>query len=507
MQFRIASFGWHPCSAWNDGPKCNMKKILAAIGVWVAFTTIALGQDNSTLEQLIKQADSKTKSDQVLGFKALAKYWDRRPQDVAGFSDTPTKPTAPKTPKLPITDADLDKIAKAIERGVNDSDSEVREAAAIALITAPRSSDAVQSAILACIKSDDSSANWYVMQQRTNAWPEVDLTIDSLIENLSSQDFSKHHSASDLLRWYGARARRYSKRIVEAVLKGGNHKDRSLKMYVFYDIGLTDDAMRVLINRADELSEEESAIVALSLLEYPDALKLLQTKHPQLIPSLEDHDARLFPFLCKHQYEPHKTRDWLASADSLPANIMGMLGDRRFIQELAKLEKTSSSHRKTFLSACKRACGAKAGLVLDVDSKHPGNFRPASAWPNTDERRRSKTAAGHGDGTTDVMVTGEIRGADGSHPKAVRFFRTNDAMLLGTKQDDSAPLLYNQQSGRFVFLTNLFAAYSVGADRLEAGPYQTGSTQLRVEAPGFKPLIVQFFDEMPDIRITLDNEE
>ncbi len=459
------------------------------------------------LEQLIKETESKATSDRVLAFKALANYWDRRQQSLAGFSDTPMEATAPKIQKSPITDVNLNKVAEAIERGVKDTDSEVRKAAAITLVYAPRSSDAVQTAVLTCINSDDSTVNWYVMQQKTKVWPKVDLVIENLIQSLSSQDYNKHSFASDLLRNYGEQARSYSERIVEAILKGGSHKDRSFKMYVLYDIGLNENAIRTLVNRADELTEEESAIVALSLLEYPDALQVLQAKHPNLIQSLEQHDARLFPFLCKHQYEPNKTRAWLASAESLPANIMGMLGEPRFIEEITKLEANSSTHEISFLSACKRACGAKAGLVVDVDSEHAVTFRPASAWPDTDDRRRSKTAVGHGDGVAKVMVTGEIRGTDGSHPKTVGFYRTNDSMLLGTKLDYRKPMMYDHQSGRFVFLTTVFAAYSMGDDQLESGPYQTGSAQVRVEAPGFKPLVVQFFDEMPDIRITLDKEK
>ncbi len=490
-----------------------MKKLLVVFGIWVASITTGCVQDDSTLEQLIKKTKSEATSDRVLGFEALSDYWDRSQEVQAGFSDTPTETTstAPKSQKPPITDVFLNKIAGAIERGVKDSDSDVREAAAIALINAPRSSDAVQSAILACIRSEDATVNWYVMQQRTAVWPNVNLVIENLIENLSSHDFGKHDSASTLLREYGEQARPFSKRIVEAILNAGRHVNQPSEMYLFYYIGVTDDAMRTLVNRADEFTEEESSIVALALLEYPDALKLLQGKHPKLVQSLELHNAQLFqlqlfPFLCKHQYEPHKTRDWLASAESLPASIMGMLGERRFIDEITKLETNSSSHTKTYLSACKRACGAKADVVVDVDSKHPILFRPASAWPNTDDSRLSKTASGHLDGTIDVMVTGEIRGADGSRPKTIGFYRTNDAMLLGTKQDNSEPLMYNRQSGRFVFLTCVFAA-CMKEDQLDSGPYQTGSAQIRVEAPGFKPLVVQFFDEMPDVRITLDKEE
>lgn len=484
-----------------------MKDVLLVIGFWFVFSLTGLAQDDFRLEDLLKKTNSEEMSERVLGFEGIASYWDRRPHMPASFSDTPTEDKVPKSQKPEITDANLNNIAAAIERGVNDPSEEVRKAAAIALCYAPRSSDAVQSALLACIKSDDSTVNWYARQQRTEVWPKVELVIEDLIEDLSSQDFSKHYSASELLQHYGEGARPYSDRIAQAILRRENDEDRPLKFYVFCDIGLTEDAIKTLTNRAGELSEEEAAIVALALLEHPDALRLLQAKHPNLIQSLVKYNHRLFEFLCKHQNEPHQTRDWLISAVSLPPSIMGMLREPRFIEEITKLEASASNHEKTFLLACKRACGAKADLIIDVDSKHPVEFRPASAWPKSDNRRRSKRASDHGDGLTFVMVTGEIRGADGSHPKTVRFYRTNDAMLLGTQMNDSVPLLYAPESGRFVFYTSVFAAFSLGDDQPEPGPYQTGSAMIRVEASGFKPLVVQFFDEMPDIRVTLDKEE
>lgn len=486
-----------------------MKKLLVVIGFWifigfwVSFATTEFILADSKLNELLKQTESETTSDRVNGFKAIGSYWDRGQDASAGFSDLPPETSAANTPKPPISEVNLNKIAKAIERGVNDSDSDVREAAAIALISAPRSSDAVQSAILAGIKSDDSTVNWYVKQQRTQVWPKVDLVIENLIEHLSSSDISKHDSASDLLRKYGEQARPYSERIVEAILNGGHREYRYRTMYMLCEIGLTEDAVRKLMTCVDQLTEEESVIIALSLLEYPDALQLLQAKHPNLIQSLERHGSELFRFLCKHQYKPHKTRAWLASTESLPANIMGMLGETRFIEVIGKLETNSSSYERTFLSACKRACGAKADLVIDVDSSKPVEFRPASAWPNTDSTRRSKKVSGHGDGHVEVMVTGEIRGADGTHPKDVGFFRTNDSMLMGTNQDHSEPVMYDPRSGRFLCLTNVFAAYCNGDDQPEPGPYQTGSAQIRIEAAGFKPVVVQFFDEMPDVRITM----
>ena len=51
--------------------------------------------------------------------------------------------------------------------------------------------------------------------------------------------------------------------------------------------------------------------------------------------------------------------------------------------------------------------------------------------------------------------------------------------------------------------THVFAAYCMGEGQPEPGPYQTGSCLAQIEAEGCKPLLARFFDEMPDVEITL----
>jgi len=101
------------------------------------------------------------------------------------------------------------------------------------------------------------------------------------------------------------------------------------------------------------------------------------------------------------------------------------------------------------------------------------------------------------------MLTGEVRGADGAHPASIEFVRINDGMLLGTKQNIPEYVLYESSTGRFVYYTSVFAAYSIGRDQSEPGPYQTGSAQIRVEADGYEHLTLQLFDEMPDVVVTV----
>lgn len=102
------------------------------------------------------------------------------------------------------------------------------------------------------------------------------------------------------------------------------------------------------------------------------------------------------------------------------------------------------------------------------------------------------------------MITGQLIMDDGSPAVEPRFYNANDRMLMGQKQKTPAPLIrYDAASGRFVFLTSVFAAYSMVEGQKEPGPYQTGSAWTLIEAQNAKPLTVEFYDEMPDVKITL----
>lgn len=80
-------------------------------------------------------------------------------------------------------------------------------------------------------------------------------------------------------------------------------------------------------------------------------------------------------------------------------------------------------------------------------------------------------------------------------------------MLMGQRMRYEEPIRFDVQPGRFVLVTQVFAAYSGGNNQMEPGPYQTGSCLIKIESEGCLPLEAQFYDEMPDVRITLAVEE
>jgi len=84
-----------------------------------------------------------------------------------------------------------------------------------------------------------------------------------------------------------------------------------------------------------------------------------------------------------------------------------------------------------------------------------------------------------------------------------RFYRINDSWLLGDNSKSEETIRFEESTGRFVFVTGVFAAFSHGEGQREPGPYQTGSSIVLIECEGFKPLQARFYDEMPDVRITL----
>ena len=82
----------------------------------------------------------------------------------------------------------------------------------------------------------------------------------------------------------------------------------------------------------------------------------------------------------------------------------------------------------------------------------------------------------------------------------------NDSFLLGERKRQVEPLVYDPKTGRFVYTTGIFAAYSMGEGQAEPGPYQTGSSLISLEAAGCKPLQIHFYDEMPEVEITLSEQ-
>ncbi|PYK12531.1 MAG: hypothetical protein DME65_03860, partial [Verrucomicrobia bacterium] len=248
---------------------------------------------------------------------------------------------------------------------------------------------------------------------------------------------------------------------------------------------------------------ESGSWLFVPLFSYPEAAIEFLRLNPKAVDVPGDDRTALIGLMRDAEPPLRPLKELLYQNEQLPLPIMAELGDPRFLPLIERRTKAASHHEKTQLAACARACGAAADRLVIIDESRPGDFKPKSAWPAVNPARMSPTANGHGDGFTEVIITGQILRADGAPATAPKFYRVNDAMLLGQRIREEESIIFDSKSGRFVFVTMVFAAYSAGEDKPDPGPYQTGSSLVQIESAECKPLQVQFYDEMPDVRITL----
>lgn len=317
-----------------------------------------------------------------------------------------------------------------------------------------------------------------------------------------------------------------------------NHQDlevRTRAMEVCERLGpdaipLRDTLFEIALSRRDDSSP---AISALSVIGIDDAMAQKVAALPvsnddlQTVPLLRNHPREALQFLkarpnlfsCETKWDFNEAMrvdaalslfsgvgpdyDALrAHATTLPNLtwvMMAAIGDPTLLPRIDAEIATADAYHKLLLIACARACGRPDGRpAIRISATEPGTFKPASAWPNVDESRMDRGYNGHGDGCTPVVITGTLKRADGSAVKNPRFFGTNDRYLLGRSEKNPEPIKYNPTTGRFVFYTEVFAAYQEGP-----GPYQTGSAETLIESDNTEPLTVQFYDEMPDLEIQL----
>jgi HEAT repeat protein len=357
--------------------------------------------------------------------------------------------------------------------------------------------DEVAQALIELTRDEDRDVVWDATQAIGSVHAAPKQCVPALVALLKHADRTIVEKAAESLGEFSDAAKPALPALIELLGKGNDEFDAA---YAIRQIGI-DAASADAICKL-KLTESGSWFV-IPLCAYPKAAIEFVRQNPQAVDvPVRDRDA-LIRLMRNPEPPLEPLRELLFQNEQLPLPIMAELGDARFAPLIERKRGAASAHQKTQLAACARACGAPADRVVIIDATHQGEFRPKSAWPGTDPARMAPNALSHGDGFTEVIITGSILRADGTPAVAPKFFRTNDAMLLGERIHEEESFTYNTKTGRFVLVTSVFSAYSTGDGQPEPGPYQTGSSQIQIESAGCKPLQVRFYDEMPDVRITL----
>jgi HEAT repeat protein len=397
-----------------------------------------------------------------------------------------------------------DPAVAALKKAFKDKHPTTRKNAAYAIANMAgwgkltKDREAVAHALNELARDDDPRVVWAAAQAIGSVHASPERCVPTLVSLLKHKDQTVVEQAAESLGEFGAQAKPALPALTKLL---GERKDETVSAdYAIREIGI--DRVSAEAIRTLKFAERGSWLF-LPLCEYPDvALEFLE-KNPHVVDvPVRDRDG-LTRLMRNPDPRLKPLQEALYKNEQLPLAIIARLREARFLPLLQRRLKTAGAHEKTKLEACARACGSPAERVVTISEAAPGDFKPKSAWPGTDSRRMDPKVLGHGDGLTEVIITGRILRDGGVPAIAPKFYRINDAMLLGERTRDEVPFTFDARTGRFVFVTHVFAAYSSGDGQPEPGPYQTGSSMVLIESEGCKPLQVRFYDEMPEIRITL----
>lgn len=264
---------------------------------------------------------------------------------------------------------------------------------------------------------------------------------------------------------------------------------------------------------AQEFSELKTSFPSQNFLylfsEFPDEAITFLKNHPKAAEGLTDFRSKLFLDVLKGDDPKYQElKSVLYDNNHLPLRTMALLSDPAFLPRLEeRIEKAKSPD--AMLLACARACGRTPERIVKISATEEGDYLPQSAKPegefvprkrNQKEEPSSEIYVATGCGFCEVLVTGVIQNEKGSPISNTNFFRVNDALRMGKRQRIPLNITLNEQTGQFVFHTTVGSCTNYSSEGTRTS---TGSTMVRVEAEGYEPLVVKFYEAMPHVEITL----
>jgi hypothetical protein len=477
-------------------------------------TTAENDQSPRTFEEeaskLIERNQSASSNDRIIAIQSLGRLIaiPRRSSSFSkGWADTPqedvSKPMA-IPPKKVFPETVFLEVVDTLGTAAHDPIHDVREEAAKAFcdidVKAPGVAEAIAKALS---QQDDTSVIWYVCQAMWSDRPNAKVVLPPLLEILKNGGQARQHAVR-AIGLFENEAKGAIPTLVQIAVEDPDEMTRYIAINALQRVGLNESGAKTLCEMQVKVGIRECVFFALA--HQPKWALAYLRKHPGMLEEVYNPWS-LIKIIERPDPALNELKEYLLKRPDLPLEVMAYTQNPEYLPNLVAQVKLSSGHILSKLKACTRACGMPPDRIVTISEKQPGDFKPESAWPGTVASRTSPKGGGHGDGFTWVIITGQIAMSDGSPAIAPRFYETNGRMLMGERTDDLARIKYDDNTGRFLFLTSVFAAYSMGEGQSEPGPFQTGSAQVRIEAKNAKPLVVQFYDEMPDVKIILSPAE
>ncbi len=395
----------------------------------------------------------------------------------------------------------MDSLCEALE----DKNTNVRREAASSLYCLVHQATPPATAVVSALKdTDPRTLDWLINTVYVGEMTDERI-LPLLRKHLDHPNRDVRESAVRALRVFGPTASAAVPRIIEVAASGSGWEKLSA-LQTLGEIGVSHQQAELLLAqhpRAREIQNDdfEQCQIAAALLHvlvpHPSLAERHLSQHPDVIRHLSVATSELL----RRQQGDEFTKLQRAVFDhpDLPAEVILEFQDPRYIPTLKKQMEQAHPHRRSYLAAVARVLGDPPDRIVKISETEPGDFRPDTSG------RWGSALEGHADGFTRVLVTGRILLVDGTPAPTPRFFEGNDRMLLGKLRREPRPVEYNPETGRFVFKTTVFAATSLSSEG-KLGPYMTGPAVVIIEADGCKPLNVVFYDEMPDVEITLTRQ-
>jgi HEAT repeat protein len=400
-----------------------------------------------------------------------------------------------------------DPAIPALLTALQDRDVERRRFAAYAIANLAgwgnltKNREIVEKALVERLFDPDHKVVWHALQAIGSIHADPHKTIPALTLLLAHRDQDLAEQSAESLGEFGSEAKSALPGLIQLLAR---REGRAAPVdHAIHQIGID----RASADQISKLKIKAEVWWLLGpMLEYPDAAAEFLKRNPQAVDVAGVDRDRVIDALRSRDPRYKPVQELLYQSEQLPLEIIATLGEPQFLPMLERRHKVASKHAQAQLAACMRACGRPAKKVISISDSKPGDFKPASAWPGTDKKRRAENSHGHGDGFTPIIITGRILLPNGKPAQDPKVYRVNDSFLLGERKPEEEPLVYDPKTGRFVYVTSIFAAYSIGEGQAEPGPYQTGSSLISLEAAGCKPLQIHFYDEMPAVEITLSEQ-
>lgn len=373
-------------------------------------------------------------------------------------------------------------------------------------VIGPDAGDAKQS-ILKCLFDTDKRILIRACEAATKVGLESYVAVPELTRILKqSTDSQVQSEVAEALAYYGSDSKESIGSLLSIVLENKGEVAADI-LSAMAQIGI-DDGIAVQLSEIKPSESSNNGIYFIKLLfDFPEACLKFLINNDSVVLKVSERDELYWTQLLNIKSERYeRLREYVLTHKDVPTYLLAYSGEIRFLPRVCQLIAESDDYQRIFYMACARALGDEPRSVVEISRNKPGMFKPASATPgfNKDRLDPSDMSGFHElfDGAVKILVTGKMVYGNGDPVQNPEFYNIKGNYSVPSNDKKALPISYFPETGRFCFYTRISGVFSEGKSIKKPGPFVTLSSDIRIVVDGAEPLKIQFYDEMPDVKIT-----